>query len=80
MIGKFQQCKVTESDWKGDFRVFRKSLYDLCTKLHPYLQKQQNRLRGPISVEVQVAYYISVEGAVGKLQMLLIFLMHQFWI
>ena len=27
----------------------------LCTKLHPYLQKKQNRLRSPKSVEIPVA-------------------------
>ena len=53
----FSNSKVPESDWKGDFRVSRKSIYELYTKLHLYLQKKQSRLRSPMSVEVQVAYY-----------------------
>ena len=74
----FSNSKVPESDWKGDFRVSRKSIYELCAKLHPYLQKKQNRLRSPMSVEIEVVYYITVEGPIGKLQMLLVFLEHQF--
>ena len=68
----FSNSKVLESDWKADFSVSKKSFCELCTKLHPYLQKKQNRLRIPMSIEVQVqvqvAYYISVESAIGKLQ------------
>ena len=48
---------------------------ELCNKLHPYLQKKQNLLRRPIS-EIQVAYYDSVERAIGKLQIVLVFLEH----
>ena len=54
-IAKFK-VKVHESDWNGDFHVSRKNFNELCTKLHPYLQKKQNLLRRQISVEVQVAY------------------------
>ena len=74
----FSNSKVPESDWKGNFCVSRKSIYELCTKLQPYLQKKQNHLRSPMSVEVQVGYYITVEGPIGKLQMLLVFLGHHF--
>ena len=74
----FSNSKVPESNWNGDFRVSRKNFNELCTKLHPYLQKKQNLLRRPMSVEIQVAYYISVERAIGKLQIVLVFLEHQF--
>ena len=73
----FSDSIVPESDRNCDFRVPKKAFYELCTKLHPYLQKKKNRLRRPMSVEVQVVYYISVKYAVGKLQMLLVFLEHQ---
>ena len=74
----FTNDKFPESDWKESFCVSRKSMYELCTKLHRYLQKKQNRLRSPMSVEVQVAFSISVKGAIGKLQTLLLFLEQQF--
>ena len=32
--------KVPESDWNGDFRVSTKNFNELCTILHPYLQKK----------------------------------------
>ena len=54
----FSNSKVPESDWKGDFRVSRKSIYELYTKLHLYLQKKwRMSIRSPMSVEVQVVYY-----------------------
>ena len=31
-----------------------------------------------MSVEIQVAYYITVEDAIGELQVVLVFLEHQF--
>ena len=37
-------------------------------------RKKQNRLRSQMSVEIEVAYYITVEGPIGKIQMLLVFL------
>ena len=51
----------------------------ICTKLHPYLQKKHNHLKNPMSVKVQT-YFISVECAIGKLQILLVFLEDQFWL
>ena len=39
----FINNEVPESDWKGNFRVSRKSLYELCSELHPYLLKKQNK-------------------------------------
>ena len=43
-----------------------------------HICRRQNLLRRPMSVEIQVAYYIGVEGAIGKLQIVLVFLEHQF--
>ena len=48
----------------------------VATYLHAYLQKKQYRLKIPMSVEVQVGYYINVEGTIGILQILLVFLEH----
>ena len=52
----------------------------ICTKLYPYLQKKHNHLKNPMSVEVQKTYFISVECAIGKLQIFLVFLEDQFWL
>ena len=74
----FSNSKVPESNWNGDFRVSRNAFDELCTKLHPYFQRKQNLLRSPMLVEIQVAHYINIEGATGKLQIVLLFLQHQF--
>ena len=54
----FSNSKVPESDWVDDFCVSRKSFYELCKKLHPDSQKEQNRLRTPTSVEDQLASFL----------------------
>ena len=61
--------KVTESEWKDNFRMSRKSFYELCHMSRPYLEKKCTRLRTPVSIEAQVGsflYYISNEGRYRK--------------
>ena len=48
----FSNNKVSEFNWNGNFRVSRKSFFELCTKLHPHLHNKQNRLRNPMPVEI----------------------------
>ena len=56
MMGKLQQEQISESDWKGNFRVSMKSFYELLMyKITPMFQKKQNCLRSPMSVKVSVA-------------------------
>ena len=65
----FITSKVTESEWKDNFRMSQKSFYELCHMLRPYLEKKCTRLRTPVSVEAQVGsflYYISNEGRYRK--------------
>ena len=61
----FIKNKATESEWKDNFRMSRKSFYVSCDMLRPYLEKKHTRLKTPISAEARVdsfLYYISVEG------------------
>ena len=52
----FINNEVPESDWKGNFRVSRKSLYELCSELHPYLLKKQNKKLNVIRSSSGVLY------------------------
>ena len=71
--------KVSESDWKGDFHVSReKHLRVIYQVVSVFAEETESSIRSPMSVEIQVAYYITVEGPIGKLQILLVFLEHQF--
>ena len=61
--------KVPKSKWKDNFQMSRKSFYELCDMLIPYLEKKRTRLRTPISVDAQVGSYlynISDEGRYSK--------------
>ena len=71
--------KVSESDWKGNFHVSReKHLQVIYQVVSVFAEETESSIRSPMSVEIQVAYYITIEGPIGKLQMLLVFLEHQF--
>ena len=57
---KFITNKVSESN-----RMSRKSFYELCYMLRPYIEKKRTCGRIPISVEGQVSsflYYINGDG------------------
>ena len=73
----FITSKVTESEWKDNFRMSRKSFYELCHMLRPYLGKKCTRFKTPVSVEAQVGlpplpqvgsflYYLSNKGRYRK--------------
>ena len=47
-------------------------------QIAPIFPEKTKSFKKPMSVDFQVAYYISVEGIIGKLQVFLVFLEHQF--
>ena len=57
------------SEWKENFRMSRSTFMELCEGLRPLLTRKSTRMRGPISVETQMAltlYYLSDEGRYRK--------------
>ena len=73
--------KVPKSEWKDNFRMLRKSFYELCDMLRGYLEKKRTHLWTPISVEAQVGSFciiLATKVLIEKPQMLLEFLEHPF--
>lgn len=60
---------VVREEWRENFRMSKESFFNLCNQLRPFLEKKHTNMRGPISVEKQVAvtlYYLSDEGRYRK--------------
>ena len=66
---KFLNNKVADTEWVENFHMSRSSFFDLVTIQRPYLQKQQTKMRNPITVKCQVSiflYYFCDEGRYRK--------------
>ena len=54
----FNNSKVLESNWKGDYRVSRKNIYELCTNLHPFAEETESSKKPNVSRDSSgVLYY-----------------------
>ena len=55
MLANFGQC-----EWMENFRMSRETFYFLCEKLRPSIQKQNTRMRRPVSIEYCVAITLCI--------------------
>ncbi len=65
----FLNGSMLEEEWRENFRMSRKSFFELSTELRPYIERETTHMRTPISVETQVAillYYLADEGRMRK--------------
>ena len=55
---RFFTNEVPESEWRDNFRVSKRSFFELCDMLRLWLQRKNARLRRAIFIQAQVGVYL----------------------
>ena len=62
----FRNGIVVQEEWKENFRSPYKSFNNLCNMLRLFISKQHTNMRAPVSVEKQVAVFLSYTADEGR--------------